>query len=121
MVGGEDCFVVGDGVQPDIGCNVDSGIAEVSAGEIGTSHLAAFYFCIAQIGIAQVGAGKVAETDIGIREVDTFKVGIAQVQFVEECRAEVVGAALHLIKSGDCFSLHVPDYDRLFLHIIFIL
>ena len=47
MVGGEDCFVVGDGVQPDIGCNVDSGIAEVSAGEIGTSHFAAFYLCIA--------------------------------------------------------------------------
>lgn len=107
MVRGEECFAVGDGVQPDVGCNVDSGIAEVGTREIGTSHLAAFYFCIAQIGIAQVGASKVAESYVGIREVGTFKVGIAQVQLVEECRAEVVGAALFLTKPGDYFALNV--------------
>ena len=82
MMGGKDCFVVGDGVQADVGCDV--------------------YF-----GVAEVGAGKVAESYICVGEVGTFKVGIAQVQFVEECRAEVVGAALFLTKSGDYFSLNV--------------
>ncbi len=47
MMGGEDRFVVGDGVQPDVGCDVDSGVAEVGAREICIFHLAAFYLGVA--------------------------------------------------------------------------
>ena len=43
----EDRFVVGDGVQADVGCDVYLGIAEVGSGEIGTSYLAAIYLCTA--------------------------------------------------------------------------
>ena len=118
---GEECFVVGDGVQPDVDCNVDSGIAEVGTRKVGIGHGAAFYDGTAKVCITEVGTIKVAESYVGVGEVGTFKVGIAQVQLVAESRAEVVGAALLLPKSGDCFSLHVPDYDRLFLHIFFIL
>ena len=76
---GEECFAVGDGVQPDVGCNVDLGIAEVGSGEIRIGHGAAFNDGTAKVGVAEVGSCEVAKTYIGIREVGTFKVGIAQV------------------------------------------
>ncbi len=46
-MGGEDRFVVGDGVQTDVSSDVYLGVAEVGSGEIGVLHLAAFYLCVA--------------------------------------------------------------------------
>lgn len=76
---GEDRFVVGNGVQPDVGCYVYLGIAEVGTRKVSIGHGVAFYCCVAKVCITEVGTCKVAESYIGIREVGIFKVGIAQV------------------------------------------
>ena len=38
MVRGKDSFVVGDGVQADVGCNVDSGVVEVVFDSVKVVH-----------------------------------------------------------------------------------
>ena len=107
MVGGKGRFVVGDGVQPYVGCYINLGIAEVGSGEVCIGHGAAFYSRVTKVRIAEVGTGKVTESYIRIRKVCAFEISKTEIYFVEVSRAEVVGTTLLLTEAGNNFPLNV--------------